>query len=202
MKRNHLGDSVDLWKRGLIGYLRDRDALERVEVVPMLTDDEAWTPDELAAYAKILGASFPDLLGTGPFTQPGRKAYFESVAVSTDVFVDPDTGLNPDKELPKAAKNPAHVSAEECGQLLLRKPPNIVMVYQHAQRTADWAKSQLGILRKALPGVQVFAYQSSVVGMLFLSWDADRLRKVRFVLADLLGPSASGLGDIPKRIVP
>jgi len=38
--------------------------------------------------------------------------------------------------------------------------------------------------------------------MLFLSWDADRLRKVRFVLADLLGPSASGLGDIPKRIVP
>ncbi|MDD5306627.1 MAG: hypothetical protein PHU25_04830 [Deltaproteobacteria bacterium] len=47
MKRTHLGDSIDIWKRGLIGYLRDAGAIGRVEVVPMMTDPRPWTQDEL-----------------------------------------------------------------------------------------------------------------------------------------------------------
>jgi hypothetical protein len=75
------------------------------------------------------------------------------------------------------------------------------MVYQHAQRTNGWAKRQLEVVRKALPGVQAFAYRSSVVGMLFLSWDTVRIQKFRSALSHLLGPAASGLGDFPARIV-
>ena len=195
MKRAHLGDSIDFWKRGLIGYLRTAAIIERIEVVPVTTDAQAWTSVELEAYATILGVSVADLLGTGRFTQSGRTPYFNSLMVTTDVFVDPDTGVT------EPATTAAHVSALECGRLLVRDPPNIVMVYQHAQRNNDWAKRQLEVVRKALPGVQTFAYQSSVVGMLFLSWDAVRLQKVRSALSDLLGPAASGLGDFPARIV-
>jgi hypothetical protein len=62
MKRVHLGDSIDFWKRGLIGYLRTAAIIERIQVVPMMTDARAWTSVELEAYATILGVSVTDLL--------------------------------------------------------------------------------------------------------------------------------------------
>jgi hypothetical protein len=76
MKRTHLGDSIDIWKRGLIGYLRDTGAIGRVEVVPMMTDARPRKQDELTAYARVQGVSVSDLLGTGRFTQSGRSQYF------------------------------------------------------------------------------------------------------------------------------
>jgi hypothetical protein len=195
MKRAHLGDSIDFWKRGLIGYLRTAAIIERIEVVPMPTDARAWTSVELEVYAAVLGVSVDDLRGTGRFTRAGRTPYFNSLTITTDVFVDPDTGVA------EPATTAAHVSALECGRLLSKNTPNIVMVYQHAQRTSGWAKGQLAVLRAALCDVQAFAYQSSVVGMLFLSRDTVRLQKVRSALSDLLGPAASGLNDFPARIV-
>jgi hypothetical protein len=34
MKRIHLGDSIDIWNRGLIGYLRDTGAIGRSKWYP------------------------------------------------------------------------------------------------------------------------------------------------------------------------
>ncbi len=73
MKHTHLGDSIDIWKRGLIRHLWDAGAIVRVEVAPMMTDVRPWTQKELTAYARILGVSVSDLLGTGRFTQSGRS---------------------------------------------------------------------------------------------------------------------------------
>ena len=197
MRRTYLGDSVDFWKRGLIEYLRCKDVIGQPEVVPMITDARPWSHDELEAYVKILGVSISHLRGAERFTHSNRRQYFCSIKIHGDVFVDPDTGVAASE--PKATAK--HIQAEECGQLLHKDAPNIVMVYQHAQRKADWAKGQLEILRSTIDSVQAFAYQSSVVGMLFLSWNADRLKKVQGALSKLLGPTASGQGEFQSRIV-
>jgi len=73
MKRAHLGDSIDFWKRGLIGYLRTAAIIERIEVVPMITDARAWTSVELEVYAAVLGVSVDSRFSHLAWTEKPRE---------------------------------------------------------------------------------------------------------------------------------
>lgn len=154
MNTDHLGDSYDLAKATIIGWLSGKWVAH-----PMLTKQMDGDSQDLLR--KLLGVS--DLLSTGVLT-PGddRDAYLRCAREHTagHVFLDPDTGIL----LEKAGRSPKHLFTSEI-VAVVRAPGRerlLTLVYdQSFQRGQDKA----GALREKLA---CFA-QHAVAGAAYVS---------------------------------
>src|SRR5207245_9136426 len=100
MTLDHLGDALDHWKGSTIE--RTQAALVDVHVVPMFTDlvqpGDPWNTETLSLYASLLRRPLETiLLGDRRFDDFSRAAYFgdDRLVGDFDVFLDPDTGIEP-----------------------------------------------------------------------------------------------------------
>jgi hypothetical protein len=180
MNLTHLGDAFDFWKGGVIGALAGLGHLQDVHVLPMITDwpiRERWQDGHFALYAALLGVARERVLRQDvEFTTETRADYFRIDPHLGDVFVDPDTGIEP-----TTRGGTEHMRRQEIAMLLPAEASRIVLVYQHAYRKDDYAAATLKQIAAddCLRGCHAFAYKGGNVSMIFVSRDGARLATVR-----------------------
>lgn len=192
MKLAHLGDALDAWKGWVIDTIWDESP--RLRVLPMLTDQPHWGYDHFVRYAAMLGV--PDsaiLLRFTAFPPHPRVGYFEEalrrLEPSDDVFLDPDTGIKRVKGRRTRNAYPEHVTTHELALLIPTNSHRLAVVYRQGRETAaTLERSMASLVAKYLPGCHAFALRGGSVGAAFLSRSADRLIRVRTLLADRLKP--------------
>jgi hypothetical protein len=197
MNRVHLADALDYWKGGMIQILKAE--LNDLAILPMITDNEKWAAGEIAAYSEILGRD-PDeiLLADVSFNRRrGQPYYFRRNQVRDhhgDLFVDPDTGIEPD-----GGPDRKHITIAEIEILFpLDDSQRLVMIYQHATR--ENVATQRGQLTKVirrivdhngLSGIRCCVYVGQQVLMFFLSRSQCRINSIRRRFEDLLSNDSS-----------
>lgn len=176
MNKKHLGDAIDYWKRAMLDLFGSE--VKRLRVVPMFTDGK-WSRRDLDLYARVLHVKCPQILKHDKqFTHEGRRDYFASLntAASYDVFLDPDTGVEPGC----GSACERHVTVHELEQMLSTAPGRVLFVYQHAHRKNDWASDALDRLAEinGTPRCWRFAYDAGSVAMLVVSRDKERVKRL------------------------
>lgn len=180
MNLTHLGDALDFWKGSVIGALAGWGHLHDVHVLPMITDSpirEEWRDRHFALYAALLRVGQERILRQDvDFTAATRAEYFHTGLDVGDIFVDPDTGIEP-----TTRGGTKHIRRQEIAMLLPEEARRIVLVYQHAYRKDDYAAATLKqiVADDCLRGCRAFAYKGGSVSMIFIARDATRLGTVR-----------------------
>jgi hypothetical protein len=183
MRLDHLGDALDHWKGSVIRLVKS----ERLKVLPMLTDQDRWSPEDFKAYARLLGRRPQDFLRKDAlFAKSSRAAYFR-LPPRRDVFLDPDTGIASELKA-----NEKRVKPSEIATLLKGSPSRMLLIYQHASRKKDGIRDKLGLLRstEGLKRCHLFAYDSGAASMVFISKNKKRIQKALARLQCWLGPVA------------
>ena len=185
MNLQHLGDALDFWKGGVF---RSLDITDQLRVLPMLTDAQSWTPDQLALYATLLCLPGPGriLRCQVQFPENPRASYFEvPCGGGPCIFLDPDTGIGPG--------GGKHVTITDLDQVLSCNGVEMLVVYQHAHRTEGWLADLIATLKLNLKApVFVFGLDCGAAGMIFIARKSDgRFGKARSDLDGLLGPIKS-----------
>jgi len=185
----HLGDALDSWKGWVVGKLRN--VLKDVRVLPMFTDEDVratWNNARLELYARLTGLADanrilrPDIR----FTAGTRGAYFDLDATldGSDLFVDPDTGIEPPQ-----GGGVRHIRVAEVVQLLPPESHRLLLVYQHSFREENWVDARLQHVLRDLPARYVaFALWAGSVSMVFISCDRGRLTACRGTLREIMVP--------------
>lgn len=182
MNLKHLGDAFDHWKGSVMRRIGSRS----LRVLPMFTDKKEWTPRQLSTYAKLLHRKPGDILKQKEtFSRKAGKRYFENLGIQ-DLFLDPDTGIGPEK-----SATVKHVKPSEVACLLSKVPKRVLLIYQHKWQR----KSMKDTLKRVLSieGVRKFhgfAYNADQVAMVFISRDQERIAKASKRLRSWLGPIA------------
>ncbi len=214
MNRKYLGDAKDWWKGAILTCLRRTGAIRSPQVVPMFTDLERWSEEDLDAYVAFLNIEGRGLLFTEspyqPFTQVRRPKYFEAVLKWTlgpaerdrDLFLDPDTGLSKNE-------TKKHLRPEECWRLVQDRPNKVIVVYQHGARAPEerpWEEMRLQCALDAAEEGHGLAFASGGLSssdlpkgdaaLLFLSLNKGRIDAVEKSLSEALGSNAE------KRLFP
>lgn len=180
MNRSHLGDALDFWKGGLIGWLRP--AMRSMRVVPMFTDPniDDWSSEHIALYARLLGVRPASVLHAGVrFTHARREEYFSSmrIPVEADLFFDPDNGISDGRRA-----NARHVTHQELERFVPSRSDRVIIVYQHARRERDYPAKTLARICRAIPGAEAIAYRAGQVALIILSRDLVRVDRIRDTL--------------------
>ena len=108
MNRAHLGDALDHWKGSVIELIGDK----KLQVVPLLTDPDRWTQENLETYARLLRRKPEDVLKSGKgdlFSSSTRHRYFCDLG-EHDLFLDSDTGIAPDEKAQKQHVRPSEIA--------------------------------------------------------------------------------------------
>ena len=191
MNLTHLGDALDHWKGSVIELIGGK----RVLVVPMFTDLDHWTHEDIETYARLLHLNPYNILKKGEgdlFSANTRGSYFCNLGKG-DMFLDPDTGIAPDKTAEEK-----HVCPSEIACLLAESKSRILLIYQHASRDKDGVREKLKLLRStdSLEGCHVFAYDSGAASMVVISRNRERIDKARACLKSwLCGVASSRIVD-------
>jgi len=200
MKLDHLGDSLDHWKGSMVELTRP--ILRDLRVVPMFTDvvcqGDPWTEQHLLVYAKLLRIATNHLLMTDRcFTHSSRQTYFSNPDLrgKFDIFVDPDTGLEPARGC-----DDRHITFNDVDMLLRDAADRMLMIYQHSQpyNMRDSVVNRMPAVRRRWPAC---AYWAGAASMIFVSRDEDRIAEVRRNLSQWLGPCAGGQNGCPERLL-
>jgi hypothetical protein len=124
MNPKYLGDSYDIVKQSLLGWL---SAVGPWATHPMFT--EPVSREQAEVYSRLLGAP---LLSFETLTyDTNRDAYLEPARKYTDhVFLDPDTGvrLNPIR----GAKAPRYLFSTELVAIVKARPERLVLVFDQS----------------------------------------------------------------------
>jgi hypothetical protein len=199
MKLEHLGDALDFWKGGMIGCLQG--SLSDIHVLPMFTDRDVpgtWIAARLELYAKLVGVNVRNILRhQTPFSPGTRRTYFTDLKISSDIdlFVDPDTGIQPNG---KGCKE--HIGLAELGLLLPEGCSRLLLVYQHSSRDKNWCENCIQRVLKCdhMKGSQVFAYVAGNVAMLFVSRNYHRLDVVHGLLREFTSPLLPDMARVTR----
>lgn len=188
MNLEFLGDALDHWKGSLFESLQQASLVHDFAVDPMASDREAWQLEDFALFAHLLRVDrsrlIPHHVGLSD-----RKRYFDGIAHTGDLFVDPDTGVATGKvKEPKRYINPGEIAK------LLEAPGRLLAVYQHVQRqqVCVHVDAVRKTLDEAVPGLHWSSYESGTVAMLFLARSKQRTSAVAAHFAGLLGRHADG----------
>jgi len=184
----YLGDNLDLVKR--VHFQVCTPYLHNLLVEPLITDSEQWTENALATYATCLGILPNQVHREGEKrwrnTRRGKRAkWLESLGSHYgDLFLDPDTGIDPSKK----RGNRRHVPPDSvCALLDGCEGERIVMVYQHTpQRMGSEMQGLVRVARKRVKSVgdeEAGVYSLAVLGqhatMLYFSKAPHRLAPIR-----------------------
>jgi len=118
-----------------------------------------------------------------------RKEYFEEIARSGDLFLDPDTGI-----MPRSGGDIRHLKYEELFSLMNYERKRVVLVYQHGSRNMSLksrVEDVVEMLRSGDPKKFYCAsYYSSNVALLFFCFQRDRIEAFKGYFHKFLGPRA------------
>ena len=191
MNSKHLGDALDHWKGSLLSLLVDKGLIRHVVVEPMITDPQAWPPEDIETYKRLLRLEiiFHD---STTFPSGRREDYFNALPKDGDIFLDPDTGIARDK--PKKE----HITVQEIINLL-KDSDRVVMIYQHSgQRepkqndltTSSFHRWLVSIRSKITatdtPNVHCTVYECKQVAMFFVSLKKSRIDEIQTGLQEYL----------------
>ncbi len=176
MNISHLGDALDHWKGSMIRRLEQE--LIDIHVVPMFTDADKWADSHIDVYSKLLNVRLENILMKNfLFYDEIRKKYFSDVSLrgDFDMFLDPDTGIEPQK--PQKKKKKEYVFFDDIKSLMPNTGKRMLMIYQHSQ-PYNMRRSILDRLKQIqaeLPGFYFFAYWAGSVSMVFISRQKTRI---------------------------
>jgi hypothetical protein len=187
MKKEFIGDALDHYKGSILKLLSSDDLLENLAIEPMITDDNAWTPDEISLYLRLLCApENTQIIHKGKPFLGNRKKYFAEINQTGDVFLDPDTGVTTSKV------SPGHIKATELNIILNedRMNKSVLIVYQHnaigrkfEERIKEIVEHVLAVIEKGC----CTTYEGRQVGMIFLSKNEDRIKLIHQRFKEFLG---------------
>lgn len=187
MQLKFLGDAFDHWKGSVLSRLVSARMLHGLMVVPMITDVEMWTQDDLTTYANLLYVNIKDVLNPEGLLNKGRDKYFGFVPNDADIFLDPDTGISTSKVTPK------HVAPKELADLITVNQARVLVIYQHSARGSFHKRLEEIIrhLQQKLPQTNACVYQCGWVAMIFLSANQHRIFSIQKYLKNLLRGKAN-----------
>lgn len=197
MRREYIGDNLDMVKRI---HLRDcRLPFKNLIVEPLITNEEPWQDMDFSVYADCLGVDVTQIRrgDNQPWTElhPARRTDWlqEHQSHHGDIFLDPDSGLDP-----PSGGNLRHVPTAAVQGLLAREigAHRIVMVYQHMpQRTgaaigqlATVVRNRVSAVRDQNRGIHAFAVLGQHATMIYFSGNRDRIGLVKEAF-EWLGPT-------------
>src|SRR2546429_1762795 len=123
MRISYLGDSYDIVKQSLLGWLRP---LGEWSVHPMFT--EPVSSAEVAAFESLLSAK---IVSTEVLTlDTERAAYFSCGLSCGHLFLDPDTGLR--MRPTRGVRAPEFLFASEVVYLAERRPDSLTLVFDQS----------------------------------------------------------------------
>ncbi len=173
MNINHLGDAFDFWKGSFIRKLGN--TLRNLKVLPMFTDTNEhfpWNNARLELYAELLGVNKQDILRQEVrFPNNTRGQYFQNLDNNSDLFVDPDIGIEP-----PSGSNYRHIRLTEIAQLLSKSTNRVVLIYQHSFHKDNYIDVCLKKVIKfpKLKDCHTLAYWAGSVSMVFITRDEKR----------------------------
>lgn len=178
MRLQYFGDSYDIVKKALIGWLRE---LGDWAAHPMFT--EPVSPEEAEMFSRLLGVP---LISTEVLTpETDRDAYLSLCRSTRNLFLDPDTGvrLQPRSD----AKSVNYIFGQELIALSLARPRALTLVFDQGYSRGD-QKSQIREKLSCLmsQGVYGFAYCSHAP-FLLVGVDAKLVSRAYSRLLDASG---------------
>lgn len=152
MHMKYFGDSYDLVKLSLIGWLR---RFGEWSVHPMLTEEA--TPDDIRAFERFLGTP---LISTEVLTTATDREQFLSCAHRAgNLFLDPDTGLRMKPTI--GVRAPEYLFSSELIRIVASRPKALTLVFDQSLPRGGEPAALLGKLRQLLgEGIHSFAYVS------------------------------------------
>jgi len=152
MHMKYLGDSYDIVKLSLIGWLRH---FGEWSVHPMLTEKAA--PKEIQAFERLLGAS---VISTQVLTATTNRESYLSCAIHTgNLFLDPDTGLR--LKSTNGLRAPKYLFSAELVHITSSRPKALTLVFDQSLPRGKEREALEHKLKNLLThGVHCFAYVS------------------------------------------
>lgn len=152
MHMKYFGDSYDIVKLSLIGWLR---YFGEWSVHPMLTENAA--PEDIQAYERFLDAR---IISTQVLTATtNRESYLSCASRTGNLFLDPDTGLrlSPTNGL----RAPEYLFSDELVRITLCRPKALTLVFdQSLPRGKERGALEHKLMKLLTHGVHCFAYVS------------------------------------------
>lgn len=152
MHMKYFGDSYDIVKLSLIGWLRH---FGEWSVHPMLT--EKAESNDIQAFEHFLGAR---VISTQVLTATTNRELYLSCATHTgNLFLDPDTGLR--LESINSARSPKYLFLTELVHLMSSRPNALTIVFdQSLPRGREREALEHKLNNLSTHGVECFAYAS------------------------------------------
>lgn len=189
MNLRFLGDALDYWKGSIFLRLQNRGILKDFLVDPMLTDPVNWHAADFQLYADLLQIRPDQILRHKRMLQENRARYFAEVIHTGDLFVDPDTGIG----LEYARNAEKYIRVKEVHQLLGKKLPRILCIYQHVgrEKTRERVNKIIMALAEFSTRIYCCSYETPTVAMLFMSVRQNRIELVNEYFKNYLGRHSS-----------
>jgi hypothetical protein len=179
MKLQYFGDSYDIVKRSLIGWL---SGFEPWVTHPMFT--ERVTSEDAKALSRMLGT--PLLTSEVLTAEANRPGYFLSCRKAGSLFLDPDTGVRLEACRGKRSKN--FVFGRELVELCSLRPQALTLIFD--QSYSRGIKKDILLQEKlsyfAERQISGFAYDSHAT-FLLLGADSELVRRAREKLLEVSG---------------
>lgn len=175
MHLKHFGDSYDIVKKSLLGWLSD---LGPWAAHPMFTHEVSET--EAQAFSRFLGVPLISTAVLNPVTD--RHAYLEPVGDWNSLFLDPDTGVRISRE--SGRRSSEFLFVDELRALALHRPSGVIMAFdQSLPRGSERVSVSRKLAELAGGGVYGFAYVSHA-SFLILSASGDVAERARTLVAE------------------
>lgn len=189
MNLQYLGDALDHWKGSLLERLQRANLLNGLLADPMASDACEWAPDDWDLFRKLLRLAPEQLLKHRFSLVTQRLDYFREIKHSSDLFLDPDTGI----ATGRVGRASRYVRPAELKDLLYSNPSRVVAVYQHVRAipTARRLEQVISVLRAEAASFSCCSYESATVAMLFFSKNPARVGAIHGHHKALLGRHAS-----------
>jgi len=174
---DHFGDSYDIVKRALLGWLAELGAWQ---AHPMFTSQDT-SKEAATAFERLLGV--PLLSREVITTRTNREEYFAVCKQATNLLLDPDTGVS----LKAGRPSPARVSAIELESFARQRPTRLTLTFDQSfargNAIAD-IKRELAHFRER--ELAAFYYQSHA-SFLLVSLNASLVDRARVHLIKKVG---------------
>ena len=176
MMIEHLGDTADFWKGGMIEDLESSGLLSDLAVDQMIADDAEWQSSTYALYQKLLRIKKSQVIVHKKSFQRNRIDYWKEITHRGDIFFDPNVGIMTSAARPREY----YLFPVEIKDAVNFNSDRVVLVYQHAcrrllrQRIADIFHRISG----QVPLISCCSYEAGNAAMIYFSRSKLRIKEI------------------------
>ena len=204
MKLDYIGDALDHWKGSILEDLQKANLLRYLTVDAMASDAESWVDDDWVLYARMLRICKQQIMSHQNHLSNEHSVYIEEIIHKGDLFLDPNTGI---ATCPvKKTSRPDYLLMSDLRKLLRHDDSRVIAVYQHVrgQQTRCRLNRIVSDLQELDGSFVCGSYESSVVAMMFLSRNVQRVEFITNHFRALLGRHADNRvhlwGPLPQGV--